>query len=506
MIQELEIIYGNEIKFTEEIIEKLKKYFEDYKLDFKKFPNAESSRYTLFINNKFEKFGSIIIDEGNNRIKLSDINKYKKLFLEKGKIVINTIYNTSFLKKKIESNNKDQEFYNWLGKINDNSTDVHKILTPLSLCREMLNSLFKNGEVDQNKSYLCLVNLEFVYCLKQMKGNLDNVYFATNDIELKGKVVEKIGINKENIIYLNYDTVKIDTEMKFDYIISNPPYNPNSLWKKFVELQISLLKEDGKMVTIHPSLWRETSKNKKIFDILKQGIEELHICDYENFKENKVGIKTDWYSYSKNYKGEQKVFYSNGEQEILDLRDKKLILRISNNSIPYSIFNKVLTKKDNGLIIDNGFNKLYKKINHKINGKYKQCGGEGNGTGWCDGNFVLTDEPSKHQFENKVVMSYSNKPRAKYFNKEEEIGVVLANYWLTDNQNLPILLNSKMFWKIVEEIIGKPNWFKTFQPMRVPAWILNILNFDDLTATTEEELYQHYKLTQEEIYWVENDK
>ena len=396
--------------------------------------------------------------------------------------------------------NKDQEFYNWLGKIHEISDDVHKILTPLSLCREMLNSLFKNGEVDQNKSYLCLVNLEFVYCLKQMKGNLDNVYFATNDIELKGKVVEKIGINKENIIYLNYNTVKIDTEMKFDYIISNPPYNPNSLWKKFVELQISLLKEDGKMVTIHPSAWRETSKNLVFLNKIKKNIEELHICDYKAFE--LADVKTDWYKYSNNYEGEQKVFYSNGDQEILDLKSIDKILRISSFSIPYSIVNKFLTKKDNGIILlgSTGYHPLYKK--HINNGKYKQCGGEGNGTGWCDGNFVLTDEQSEHQFENKVVMSYCRKPRAKYFSKEEEIGVVRAHYWLTDNQSLPILLNSKMLWKL-QSVLTETEDTKNLKTQRIYDWILKSINFDGLIATTKEELYQHYKLTQEEINWIE---
>ena len=35
-----------------------------------------------------------------------------------------------------------------------------------------------------------------------------------------------------------------------------------------------------------------------------------------------------------------------------------------------------------------------------------------------------------------------------------------------------------------------------------PGWLLKSLNFEGLTAQTEEELYEHYGLTQEEIDWI----
>ncbi len=294
--------------------------------------------------------------------------------------------------------------------------------------------------------------------------------------------------------------------MKFDVVISNPPYNPNSIWKKFVELQIFLLKADGKMVTIHPSAWREHSKHNDFFKKLNQGIEELHICDYESFKENKVAVKTDWYIYSKNYQGQQKVFYSNGDNEILDLKNIDKIFRISTQSIPFSIISKILSKIDNGgILLGTGYHPLYKK--HIDTGEYKQCGTEGRGTNWTKGDFSLTEEPSEHQFENKVVISYAGKPRAQFFSKKDEIGVVRAHYWLTDNQSLPLLLNSKMLWKIICKIVDPDDGqFKTHGQMpQIPGWILKSINFDGLTATTEEELYKHYKLTQEEINWIENE-
>lgn len=384
------------------------------------------------------------------------------------------------------------------------SSDTHKIHTPLILCREMISSIFDKVEIKPNNKYLCLINLEFLYVLKQKIGTLDNVYFATPDLELKGKVAISMGVKPENILLCKYNTAIIDTKMKFDVVISNPPYNPNSIWKKFVELQISLLKDNGKMVTIHPSAWREHSKHNQFFKELIQGIEELHICDYEAFKENKVAVKTDWYLYSKNYQDQQKIFYSNGENEILDLKNVDKILRFCTNTSVWSIMNKLLTKIDNGIILmgNTGYHPLYKK--HIETGKYKQCGGEGNGKGWIKDKFLLTNEPSEHQFEEKVVMSYANQPAARYFSKTDMVGVVRAHYWLTDNKSLPLLLNSKMLWKLITKIVDPDKGqYKPYGVLpQIPGWILKSINFDGLTATTEEELYKHYKLTQEEINWI----
>ena len=398
----------------------------------------------------------------------------------------------------------DKKFVSRVTEIIKASPDTHKIHTSLALCREMINSVFDKMKIKPNNKYLCLINLEFLYVLKQKIGTLDNVYFATPDLEFKGKVAISLGIKPENILLCKYGTATIDTEMKFDVVIANPPYNPNSIWKKFVELQISLLNDDGKMVTIHPSAWREHSKHNQLFKELNQGIEELHICDYEAFKENKVAVKTDWYLYSKNYTGQQKVLYSNGDTETLDLRSIDKILRFCSNSHAWSIMIKLLSKIDNGIILmgNTGYHPLYKK--HVETGKYKQCGGEGNGKGWIKNKFLLTDEPSEHQFEDKVVMAYANQPAARYFSKTEEIGVVRAHYWLTNNQSLPLLLNSKMLWKIITKIVDPDKGqYKPYGVLpQIPGWILKSINFDGLTATTEEELYQHYKLTQEEINWI----
>jgi hypothetical protein len=381
-----------------------------------------------------------------------------------------------------------------LNKIYLNSKVNHNILTPLQLCNEMINSInHLDGDI------LVISNLEFLIILKQKNVNLSNLYYAT-DCELKKKVAITLGININNIVKLQYNKeVEIDIDMKFDIVIQNPPYNPNALWKKFVEKGINMLKDDGQMVAIHPDSWRNSSKHNKLCLHLKQHISKLYITDFNSFPG--IGISTDWYLYNKKIQHICNINYTNKDIENIKLSVNKRILRFSTNSIAGNIISKICTKENNGAILLNGFDAINNP--HYDDGIYNQCGGlEGCNTEWVNGIFCKTHKPSKHQFEDKVVMCYARKPRAKFFSKNDKIGVFRAYYWLTNNQSLPILLNSKLLWKIGIELTSSNNNKKNKSVRGFERWFLQSLNFDDLNVQTEEELYKHYKLTEEEINWI----
>ena len=374
------------------------------------------------------------------------------------------------------------------------------IYTPLNLCRDMLSSI----STFDGKNILVIRNIEFIYCLYEMGIDMSNVYYTVN-CELKRNVAISLGLDINKIYNLEYKSkeVNFNTEMKFDVIVQNPPYNPNSLWKKFVEKAIDQLEDDGQMVAIHPISWRESSRNKKLCEHLKKYLKELHIMDYTAFPD--ITIKTDWYLYNKSGSDITNITYSNGDTENVDLKSIERILRFSTKSIPYSILQKITKRNyDNGMILKKG----WEKINYitpdkaKVKKYYKLCGGKGNGTGWTKGKFSYTKDPCSNQFGAKVVMSYVGKPRAHYFNDAEQIGVISGYYWLTNNKSLPILLNSKMFWKIVGIEIA---YWHAGDPTSLDLNIIRSLNFENLDVETEEELYEHYNLTEEEINWIEND-
>ena len=102
---------------------------------------------------------------------------------------------------------------------------------------------------------------------------------------------EKFG-EKGNIIEWNY--LEWNTELKFDVIIGNPPYNFNgvkkvptknnvnkkedgkTIWCEFVKKNISLLKENGIMNILIPSIWMKPDKAGMYDLFLKYDIQKLH--------------------------------------------------------------------------------------------------------------------------------------------------------------------------------------------------------------------------------------
>ena len=78
-------------------------------------------------------------------------------------------------------------------------------------------------------------------------------------------------------------------DMKFDYIIQNPPYN-GSLHLDFLEKGLDLLTEKGRMVIIEPATWlinvRKNGKAKK-YDAIKKRIEgHVESVKIENFNKD----------------------------------------------------------------------------------------------------------------------------------------------------------------------------------------------------------------------------
>ena len=133
---------------------------------------------------------------------------------------------------------------------------AHNVYTPKDLITEIVN----NVDVS-NKSILVVFNVEFVIGLIDI-FNVDpgNITFYS-DHENKSNLAKRFGVK--------YIT-DLETDMKFDVVIGNPPYQnkaenaDGALWLQFVNKGLELVKEDGKLVFISPTSWvGKTSKTKK---------------------------------------------------------------------------------------------------------------------------------------------------------------------------------------------------------------------------------------------------
>jgi hypothetical protein len=130
------------------------------------------------------------------------------------------------------------------------------------------------------------------------------------------------------------------TDMKFDSIVGNPPYqmvtngNSNPIWHNFVIKSFELLKDGGYLSMVHPAGWRNVSG--KFTDVrellLSKQLEYLEIHNIEDGQKT-FGAKTryDWYVLQNvdRYKNTI-VKFEDGIMEEIDTRE---ILFLPNHSL-----------------------------------------------------------------------------------------------------------------------------------------------------------------------------
>jgi hypothetical protein len=128
------------------------------------------------------------------------------------------------------------------------------------------------------------------------------------------------------------DFLSWETDMKFDNIIINPPYqmvtngNSNAIWHKFILKSFGLLKEGGNLVAVHPSGWRSpTSKFDGVKEqLLNKTLTYLEIHDMKDGQKT-FGVSTRFDMYhvlnepsSENHKTQ--VVFEDGSVARVDLK------------------------------------------------------------------------------------------------------------------------------------------------------------------------------------------
>lgn len=170
---------------------------------------------------------------------------------------------------------------------------------------------------------------------REYKLNIITSDFFENELVIKGKSID----------------IKKTT---FDLVMGNPPYNDsqnatgkrgggNSLWPRFVQESLQLIKRRGYLTMVHPPGWRkpesQESKNLGLFKKMAQD----NIMIYLEIHDSKDGDKTfnsgtryDWYVL-------QKVTNIDHVTEVKDINGKKNYVRMKGFLwLPNSNFVKIL--------------------------------------------------------------------------------------------------------------------------------------------------------------------
>jgi hypothetical protein len=207
----------------------------------------------------------------------------------------------------------------------------------------------------ENMLYMCELNKKNVLITNQ-------IFNINNEYNLNIYEGESLTVDYNKIFNIN----------EFDIIMGNPPYNKNDIgtgniiWHLFVKKSLEiLLKKNGYLVFVHPSLWRkpqsEKTKMKNYFKLMTYYNQMLYLEIHntnDGLKTFGCGTRYDFYVIQKTQ------LYMN--TIIVDENNIKNNINLTHYEwLPnskYDIINKMLAiNDDDKLIIINDFN--YSRLN-----------------------------------------------------------------------------------------------------------------------------------------------
>lgn len=193
---------------------------------------------------------------------------------------------------------REQFWKLWVEKVyvDNGKNPVQMVSTPEFLCSEIVDKLKEHCDISDKK--ILTLNVEFVPFLL----DCGELWFFSDNKE-KGRMVSTFYPNVK-VVYGNL--LGWETDMKFDVIVGNPPYQSKSdksdtktqsIWDKFVKLSLNITKIDGYICLVHPSGWRSCGNIFTDAQIIKQKqIEYLEIHgEKDGLKTFKATTRYDWY-------------------------------------------------------------------------------------------------------------------------------------------------------------------------------------------------------------------
>lgn len=176
------------------------------------------------------------------------------------------------INQKVANKQRLDKIMETLKDVAENSDDVQNNHTPMEICNMMLEKV----DLEKAQSVLVLYNVELLFALRKAKYQ-GQVTFFTQSIDKKiwaqkllpGVVVEYID-KEENPLYF----MENQWPDKFDVVIANPPYS-NNLHIKFLEKSIDL--SENEVIFVHPSssYIHSNKKYDKINEIVGKQIKNL---------------------------------------------------------------------------------------------------------------------------------------------------------------------------------------------------------------------------------------
>ena len=324
-------------------------------------------------------------------------------------------------------------------------------------------------------------------------------------------------VTSDFIPYLNnlgFETIYWNdiNDMKFDLIIGNPPYKEladngrqtnKSIWKDFIVKSTTLLNKNGIMMFVTPTGWCSPSDNGKLIENIFSRLNLIYADISDSVKDHFNGIgSTFGYTITVNEPYANKtVIKTNDGVHVVDLKKTKLITKVG-----MSIITKLTTS-------------LHPQCRFKLAGKEYQYSGTGyhtdekpadaiyknihhvnSGKDYLPGTTIpvrwSVDKSSVSDCR-KVVIPYNGPVNVIVDSGEYGVG------WCQT-----LLLGDDDLIDAAEHVFGG-KLFKFFANQRSTQYneTKNLNQFPMLDLThrwTDEEIYEHFNLTEEEIELVKS--
>lgn len=380
--------------------------------------------------------------------------------------------------------------------------DTQNIFTPPELCREMLSQIeFKGSE-----KVLVLYNLEFALILNKEFGlPASNIYIYTNS--KTKQVFSKYGFE---VLYFE-DTLGIkNIDMKFDIVVGNPPYNASiaqkKLWPSFVEIAFKHLHKNGYFVFVIPSIWvkRDGIKIKratKIFNTIQLNVINLDVNKYFPH----IGEEICYVLAQNSIRNSVTKFIKENQVKEIEYQGQPVSFS-KNEELKFLIYKKFLSHPNKfSKVKTKDFSNDYKKQELFDLGLLKKSPTtQYNIPVYFTASQTFYTKPEYINFGWRLILSFSGHyfvpgKEEKYMPVVENMGVSSGGFALevknkVEGLNARSIFSSKLFrFYIDTEKTGGFNTGITKLPL-----------LDYSKSWTDQEIYEYFGLTQEEINLIES--
>ena len=311
--------------------------------------------------------------------------------------------------------------------------------------------------------------------------------------------------NYPDVTVMQGDFIKMEFDMKFDVIIGNPPYQAPkpgdySFWARFVDSGHKLLNDNGYMSMIIPAGWMSPTNDIRqgqrsvMRDIFaKENTSYINI-DPELGKKHFPGIgqKFTWFVLEKGQYSSTKIDFGNSNIDV-DL-SKMSMLAKDTDSVNIGILSKLSANPDKWNFTRSIMKESWSEVTFDpLPGHLPRINGNSNHLD----KIVYSTNKCKYHDHKKVVLPY-NGSDYKFVVDDGTMGCTNAYVMNLTDQDV-IASAVTYFTHPLLQWLGK----NKFTQYNEGALINSISKIDLTKVVTKDDIYQLYKLTQEEIDYVE---